>query len=100
MGRGLTYPDRRIQVGHSHLLRTLHGLDHLLLVLRGESVSAPAMPQPLRRAGLWQDRFFKGMGQSQTSPAQPKTQDLSRDTPCAPKELGTSSQGRGLPPTS
>lgn len=35
-GRGSTYPDGRVQVAHSHLLGTLHRLDHLLLVLGGE----------------------------------------------------------------
>lgn len=39
-GRGLTYPDGRVQVGHSHLLRSLHSLDHLLLVLWGEKRGA------------------------------------------------------------
>lgn len=41
-GRGLTYPDGRVQVGHSHLLRSLHSLDHLLLVLWGEKSGAGA----------------------------------------------------------
>ena len=31
-----TYPYRCIQLPHSHLLGALHGLDHLLLVLRNE----------------------------------------------------------------
>lgn len=42
LGRGLTYPDGRVQVGHSHLLRSLHSLDHLLLVLWGEKSRAGA----------------------------------------------------------
>lgn len=43
-GRGLTYPDGRVQVGHSHLLRSLHSLDHLLLVLWGEKSGAGQAP--------------------------------------------------------
>lgn len=55
-GRGLTYPDRRVQVGHSHLLRTLHSLDHLLLVLRerggsGHPGQGPQRPQGVVSAG-------------------------------------------------
>lgn len=44
VGRGFTYPDGRVQVGHSHLLRSLHSLDHLLLVLWGEQSGAGAGP--------------------------------------------------------
>lgn len=40
-GRGSTYPDGRVQVGHSHLLRSLHSLDHLLLVLWGHNRAGP-----------------------------------------------------------
>lgn len=46
-GRGSTYPDGRVQVAHSHLLGTLHRLDHLLLVLGGgEGGMERGSPQP------------------------------------------------------
>lgn len=78
-GRGLTYPDRRVQVGHSHLLRTLHGLDHLLLVLRerggsGHPRQGPQRPQGVVSAG------------DEAKPA-PPSPARSRDAPRAPREL-------------
>ena len=75
----MTYPDRRVQVGHSHLLRTLHGLDHLLLVLRGEkSASAPgdAPADSCSEQGCG-SLVSSGNGAKPAPPARPKVQGLS-----------------------
>lgn len=78
VGRGLTYPDRRVQVGHSHLLRTLHGLDHLLLVLWGEkSASTPgdAPADSCSEQGCG-SLVSSGDGAKPACPARPKAQGL------------------------
>ena len=65
----MTYPDCRVQVGHSHLLRTLHSLDHLLLVLPGaKGASALGDAAEPGRGRL----VSSGNGQSQRPPARSK----------------------------
>lgn len=99
MGRGLTYPNRRVQVGHSHLLRTLHGLDHLLLVLRARGASAPGHVPAAGRAPAASS--CQGTVQSPPSPAQSAGAGvLSRGAPRALKELYVPSRGPGGSPTS